>query len=294
MLDFDWYQGTLSGVQSPDDVVSLLLRGIGAFKLSESPGGFNRPYSVRGSAPGGGSLGVYFGNGLDVHVVASSWLAAHACRVLRREFPTHRVSRADVAYDVDEPGAFDRLYKAAHALARAPRRGGRGGVLATSTVGDWLDGENGRTLYIGAPSSALRIRIYEKGHEQRAKHPDQKFSPDWVRVEWQIRPNSAGKSRAATASAAELAAWTRFGADMLDLVAQLEFDPTAPARIPSTDPLFWMVRQYGVHLRELVAVDPTITVAAMLDLVVSTPHRSTAAGAGTEFLPARPLEPVRG
>lgn len=293
---FDWYQATLHGVLSVDLVVSELLSGVEFMDYSEGAGGFNRPFSLRAKSMDGGSLALYFGAELPVHVVATSSLAPAVADVLRERFPGHGVSRADVAFDLDQPGAFDRLYKAVHFIARTPRRAGRGGVVATSTVGDWLDGLDGRTLYAGGPTSALRVRVYEKGHEQRSKHPDKTFSLDWCRVEWQIRPNSAGKLLAATKTPSELAAWTGFGSEVLAAVAALDLEPCAPARVPSTDPLFWMARQYSKILTEWASLSPAeiqLRVFAALELAGSSPVPFNVRPTGSENLPSPPREHAR-
>lgn len=251
---WDWYQGTITGLKNPDEVVARLVMDAAGLTLRASSGGYNRPESVRGDFAGG-SIAIYFGNDLDVHVLGSSSAAVHVAAVLRAHWPEHTVSRVDACMDFDAPGAFERLYPELHALARTPRRGGRGGVVATSTVGDWLDNVDGRTLYVGGPQSQYRVRCYEKGHEQRSKHPDQTFSLDWARVEAQVRPHGSGKRVAATATPAEVFAWTPFGSAVLQAIAGLELVPLAPARVPSTDPEFWLARQYGPILRDWLVLD---------------------------------------
>lgn len=292
MLEFDWYQATIRGVTSEVGVILSLLHGAGPLVMKPGGGGFNRPFSDRASLEDGGSLAVYYGDGQDVHVVGTSSAAPHVAAVLRAEYPDHTVSRADVAYDLDSSGAFEKCWKTAHMLARS-RTTGR--PLTTSTVGDWLDGVLGRTLYVGGPSSAVRVRVYEKGLEQRSKHPDREFSADWVRVEWQIRPQSSGKKRAATLGPAELAAWTPFGADLLASIAALELAPTAPARTPSTDPEYWMARQYSAILREwavLPADECLARVVAALELAPSGP-RTAPTPRGTEFVRSGAFERTR-
>lgn len=266
MLELDWYQGTLLGVNDAHDVAARLLTGSGALTLKSSHGGYNRPLSLRGETNFGGSIAIYYGDDLDVHVLGSGAAAPHVASVLREHYPAHTVSRADVALDFDEPGAFERVWRTVHGVATEPRRGGRAGATSTSLAGDWLDGRDGRTFYAGGVQSALRVRVYEKGHEQTAKHPDQgPFSLDWTRVEWMVRPRSNAKRRAATATVEEIAAWTPFGAAVLGAVYGLELDATAPARVPSTDPLYWCVTQYGAHLKALLTSEPDLTVAALLD-----------------------------
>lgn len=265
MLELDWYQGTLLGVTDVELVASRLLLGSGALALRPGGAGYNRPSSLRGETDYGGSIALYYGPGLDVHVLGSGAAAPHVAAVLREHFPAHTVSRADVAIDFDAPGAFDRVWQTVHRVASEPRRGGRGGRASTSLAGDWLDGLAGRTFYAGSAGGALRARVYEKGHEMTAKHPDQgPFSLNWARLEWEVRPRSNAKRRAATATVEELAAWTPFGAAVLRAVAGLDLEATAPVRVASTDPLYWCVRAYGKHLRALIASEPELTIAEWL------------------------------
>lgn len=264
MLGLDWYQATITGVTDPQEVAARLLHGSGVSALKEGHGGFNRPSSLRGESAAGGSVAVFFGAEQDVHVLGSSSAAPHVSAVLREFYPVHTVSRADVCLDFDHEGAFDKLWREIHRLAT----GREGRRVGTTLAGDWLDGLAGRTLYAGGPTSRLRIRVYEKGHEQRAKHPDREFSLNWARVEWAVRPDSKSKLAAATATVEELAAWTPFGAAALEAVYGLGLDPQAPARTPSTDPLFWLLRQYGPLLRKIVADEPLLTVASLLERVL--------------------------
>lgn len=266
MLDFDWYQATLLGVDDPHAVAARLLTGSGALVLKPGAGGYNRPHSLRGKSAHGGSLALYFGDGLDVHVVGTSSFAPHTAAVLREHYPAHTVSRADVALDFDAPGVFDLLWRTVHGLAA----GRVGRPVGTSLAGDWLDGANGRTLYAGGPTSRLRVRVYEKGHEQRSKHPDREFSLNWARVEWSVRPSSKQKRAAASAPVEELAAWTAFGAAVLREIYGLDLEPRAPQRVASTEPLYWLVRQYGAHLRAMVALEPDLTIAQLLARVETT------------------------
>lgn len=292
MIDFDWYQGTVRGVTSEEFVASRLVRGAGPLVLSEAAGGYNRPYSLRGTLDHG-SIGVYYGSNLDVHVVATSGLAPHTARVLRSEFPEHTVSRVDVAYDVDEPDSFERLHKLAYLLARQKRRGPRGGVIGTEVAGDWLDAIGGRTLYLGGRASRLRVRVYEKGKEQEAKHPDRKFSHGWTRVEWQIRPDSAGKRLAATLEPLQLAAWSAFGSDLVTAVTAIGMTPQAPQRVPGTDPEYWLGRQYSKVLREWSTLPPAelqAKVLAVIELAESTPNPFTES-ARAEHVPSAGLVP---
>ena len=50
-----------------------------------------------------------------------------------------------------------------NAVLLHPRRLGEPVALTVNFAGDWHRNEAGRTLYIGSATSAVRVRIYEKG-----------------------------------------------------------------------------------------------------------------------------------
>jgi len=214
-----------------------------------------------------GSVRVFW-NAKDVHVQATSEAAESAAEVLRRVWPDHLVSRADVAFDVVDPGSFERLYGRVHSVARTSRQGGK---VSTSTAGDWLDEELGRTFYAGGVSSRVRVRVYEKGHEQRAKDPGSRAPLDWTRVEWQLRPSSDQKAWLGQASKVEALGLSAFGADVAKDVVGVDVVPVGNTlRFASQDPAYWMVRQYRVVVVELLGLDPEDIRARLVDLVEQT------------------------
>lgn len=271
-FNFDWYGATLNGEIDPDRVAARLLHDSGAVGLTAGRGGFNYPNSYSGSFPGGGTLSVFYGRDKPVYVQGTSAAAAHVADVLRSFWPDHSVSRADVAFDVDEAGSFEKLWPAVHALTK----GRAGKPIKSELAGDWLDALHGRTYYAGGRASAFRVRVYEKGHEQRSSHPDQTFSLDWTRVEAQIRPAKSGDKRAAaTATPAELFAWTPFGAAVLQVIADLQLTPHSPRRIEATDPEYWLARQYSAVLARwllLPDADLRAVMVSTLDRALSSPQ----------------------
>ena len=190
--------------------------------------------------------------------------------VLREWFPDHSVSRADVAFDVDTPGSFERLYKRVHVLARdGAAVGGR--KVGTSTEGDWLDQEAGRTFYAGGRTSRLRVRVYEKGHEQRSKDPACGASLDWTRVEWQLRPSSDQKRWLATASPLDALGLSPFGASVAAAVLGEDVEVVGNTLMfASQDPGYWMVHQYRAVVLDLLALDPADAHARLSQLLEQT------------------------
>lgn len=253
---FDWYECTLVDVFDPDPVVHAL----GGSTLSVANGHQNYPSSFAWELPEGGSVQVWWGSDLEVHVVLTSAACDTRVETLRALWP-HRLSRGDVAFDYDSPDAFNLMWPRLHALAQ----GFKPNPVRVDTRGDWISGSNGRTLALGSRSSVLYTRCYEKGKEQRTKHPDQEFSDDWIRVELEVKPSKAAdKLAAALLDPISLACLTKFGTEaVLLLVGHAEANAT-PKRVPSTDPLFWMIRQYGGHLSRLLMEEPNITVAQLL------------------------------
>lgn len=94
-----------------------------------------------------------------------------------RSFRDAKATRIDIAVDV-RFGSLDieRL--------RDDLAAGNGGSRALSSMFIQAVGEAGETLYIGAPKSKKRLRIYDKQAEQNA-------SFEWTRIELQIREKYA-------------------------------------------------------------------------------------------------------
>lgn len=111
------------------------------------------------------------------HVKASGSSAPFVRRALRDLGLPGRVSRIDIASDSDE--GWDSAAERVQAWAQDHPK------TVVTHVGDFTRAERGRTLYIGAPTSGRRIRVYEKGVQLGQ-------NPNWVRVELQIRPDNRG------------------------------------------------------------------------------------------------------
>jgi len=271
-LRWDWYQATLKGCSDSLTSVNAItlalgetVSGGGRWVTCKGLYGYSQGVDLKGVLVG--SVRVFW-SAKDVHVQATGAAAESIVDVLRRVWPQHLVSRADVAYDVVDPGSFERLYGQVHLLARTPRAGGK---VSTSTVGDWLDGIDGRTFYAGGKSSRVRVRVYEKGHEQRAKDPGSKAPLGWTRLEWQLRPTSNQKAWLAQASKVEALGLSAFGADVAKDIVGVDVVPVGNLlRFASQDPTYWMVRQYRAVVVELLGLDPEDMQARLVDLVEQT------------------------
>lgn len=170
-----------------------------------------------------------------------------AVKALRERY-WHRVTRADSCADFDAPGAFEGLLE--HCMAtKAKHR------LKGDKRGDWDDfPEDGRTMYLGAPTSAVRLRLYEKGKQPEYRHLSR---PDWVRMEIQARPAKEAKTAFNSLSAEQVwgaATWSR---ELAAAALQAHVDPhpagTVFRHTERETALRWMCKQYGVHLVSLAS-----------------------------------------
>lgn len=261
-LSWDYYSATLKGLTSVN-VVLAALREVaapeGQWKAVPGLHGYTNGHRLEGVEVGDV---VVFHRDDEIHVQASSAVAEVVVSLLRERWPDHTVSRADIAWDVDAPGAFDRLYRRVHHLAKTnPRR-----PVSTSQRGDWLDRLDGRTFYAGKRGGRMLIRVYEKGHEQLGKDPLCGASKDWTRVEWEVRPSSKEKAWLARASKVEALGLTRFGARVADELLGTEVQAVIPVlRFASQDPLYWMCRQFKRPVRDLLAMDPLDAMRLLAD-----------------------------
>jgi len=185
---FDWYQTTVRAKDpQASGLVSYLLR---AFDLSDYvPGrGLNGYHHGAKVVRGSETLATLSWGGqpgINVHASAENApILAQAVRDFTHEARIkHTPTRLDAALDWVEKGLFDTL--ATRLIDFALAEG-----LALDKRGDW-DRGIGRTLYLGSRTSAIYVRLYEKGHEQG-------FNPFhplyyWVRFEAEIKPKGAAR-----------------------------------------------------------------------------------------------------
>lgn len=204
---FDWYQASVPiepealvrevHAAMPEGIQRLSGKGFNSFRhrvdLADSDG---EVYAC-----------VQFG-GVNPHpnVKSTGSHAPFLAQFLRHDFPDHRVSRLDVCLDYQGDGAFDDTIRIMTSVGKECRlRGER-------IIPDDLD--DGSTYYLGAPSSALRVRCYEKGKQlfRETRDPVWKQFFDWTRLELQVRPQKKFKAEAALMEPAEFwgcAYWTR-------------------------------------------------------------------------------------
>lgn len=150
----------------------------------------------------GFSLGrVYFGGDrTDVHVVATS-SAADAVRSDVLEAAPGKTARVDTR--VDTLVEWDDLTAILEGAAESY------GSLITRVESERRGESLGRTVYLGAPSSAIRVRLYEKWLESPGQYVE-----GTNRVEVQLRPASKVKGRVSGWSRAETFCASRVTRDL--------------------------------------------------------------------------------
>lgn len=269
LLRWDWYQATLTGIDDPTTVLTVLgfIAPEAVWESARGLYGYATSWDLTGLPTG--SLKVFADGTEGVHVQASGAIAHRVVPLIRRHWPVHTVSRADIAFDVIELGSFDRLYTRVHDLARSNPRG----KVSTSTAGDWLDRESGRTFYAGGTSSRVRVVVYEKNLEQLAKDPGCGAPDGWTRVEWRLRPSSDQKAWLSTATLSDALGLSAFGARVADELIGSDVVPVGNLlRFASQDPAYWMARQYRRVLLGLLELPPIDLHRRLTELVATEPR----------------------
>lgn len=227
---FDWYQATVEDEVRPLlQAVESLAEGAPRWEqMPKAPHGYK--FGQRLHDASGQLCMLWWGGCHELpHLVASGDAAHDAAEFLRSAYEgKHRVTRADACIDYADPGAYERLESLALEVAKERQ-------IVVGTAGDHKLRMEGRTLYLGAPTSHTRLRIYEKADELRRKFrwdarrlevPD-----ELARLECQVRPATPmAKIAAGYASPIELmgsSAWMR---DLMGRVAGLELQPFLAGR----------------------------------------------------------------
>ncbi|MGX1794200.1 hypothetical protein ACWIDW_14805, partial [Microbacterium sp. NPDC055312] len=257
---FDWMQTTVR--DDPEQLWDVLAGTLGG-ELEDARGlnGYERSKLIKRD---GETLArvLYGGSNGSPHVIATGAASDDVVPVVRGAWPVHEVTRMDTAQDFDEEGGYDRLRAVMLELAEASR-------ITVTSVESTRQGVRSRTTYLGAPSSRVRVRLYEKGKfEQQQGHG---ASEHWFRLESQIRPTGQ-RARLLSASigpveAWGMARWTRdlaaaaMGVDVQPITMQLRREPDYMRAIRN------LARQYGPTLQKAIEVEGSWE--SVLDLLVS-------------------------
>lgn len=186
MAGFDWYQATI-----PDENVNNVLAALSGLsaapRLRHTKGahGYGHTTIVEDES---GSLARVWHGGTHVypHVVLSGENTQDGVELIRTAYPDHTVTRVDSREDFGGAETFDRVLPELLDVAKSFR-------VQVGTAGDHLLTMQGRTVYLGSKSSAVRLRMYDKAAELRAKLAGDpirlaKVPEHLTRIEAQVRP----------------------------------------------------------------------------------------------------------
>lgn len=221
----------------PSKQVQEYLDALGTHTALPGKGLQGWPLSVQGYDGEGFLLGtVYFGGSRgDLHVLSTSSAADNARRAVA-SLDGAKTSRVDTR--VDTLAEFDSLLSICRAAADM-----YGSEIVTMEK-EVKRESAGRTIYLGSPRSAIRVRCYEKHLESPGQYVE-----GTNRVEVQLRPPSKTKERVSGWTPAETFCASR---TTRDLAARLgaTFRPEVSVRVKKGTPdlqrtLEAMGNQYG-------------------------------------------------
>jgi len=244
MERFDWYKASFPGV----DADEFLGEWMDQFPLSSfTPAKGQHGYTHGGVIRIGDfdAARLLFGGNNDapMNVAASGMQTQRFVDFARATFPDHSVTRLDPCIDFESPGAWTYLLDAVVDTKHHHK-------VKSREMGDWLDGGlKGRTIYLGAPSSDVQFRLYEKG-----KQLGEGYSPDWVRAELQWRPKKLAKLSCASIMPETCWGASRWSQDLrqrFGMAGVEKVEKEGWQRTPLEARVSALVKQYGRTLMEL-------------------------------------------
>ena len=247
MVRFDAYTATTQDAKPTEVLPWLLTRAGDSIHMGKGFHTFAERVWVNDQA-GDQVAAVSFGGaqGDRIMVEVKGERTPEVVERLRGRFE-HRCTRVDSCFDLEAPGAFEDLLEPG-LKAKAEHK------LWGERRGDWEMPELGRTQYLGAPSSAIRARLYEKGKQPEFRHLG-RF--DLVRLEIQVRPAKEAKDEFSKLSALEVWGASKWTRQLAAEVLQQHLDAHPPGTVRKDtkrdQALRWMVKQYAPHLVSLAA-----------------------------------------
>lgn len=240
-MKFDWYQASIPDV-SPAVLMAKIARSeyFGEWVESRPTKGYDigAQFVIGGNVLyriNHGGINAEFG----ANILGSGGSAPKLAQVVREHFPMHRVSRLDSCEDFHHADVYDYLRKKALRIAKEMR------VQCREIVKPLAESDDGRTLYLGSQTSAVSMRIYEKGKQLGC-------GSDWVRAELQVRPQKEIKSFAAGMSPLEvwsLAKWSHAMAVQMGNSGLQRADVQIFQKSDQERAYRFMLKQYGRMLK---------------------------------------------
>ena len=247
---FDWYRATVPAHHLK--VLEALKTAIPEAVEDRGKGRFNYLERTSLQVDGENLVNVLHGgpNG-NPSVESTGDNAPALARLLRHYWPVHRPSRIDVALDMQRDGLFASMDAVMREWSDRYR-------LNLSKVENH-DPRKGDTYYLGARSSAVFVRCYEKGKQLQDKMaPGRSLGWDnWVRLELECKPLKPFRETAAVLEPLAfwgLSGWTQ---SLLKRVLDMDVQPLRmrPQRVADHErAMRSLVVQYGpTLLKELAA-----------------------------------------
>jgi hypothetical protein len=245
---FDWMQATVT--EDPKILADMLGGNLRA-EISDGKGlnGYRASYVLKRRDETLARV-LYGGANGRPHVIATGAATDDVVPALRLGWQgAHTVTRMDSASDFDEVGGYDRVREVLLELATSSR-------MQVQEIESTKGGHRSRTIYLGAPASRVRVRLYEKGMFERQK--GQHDAPEgWFRLEAQIRPDGL-RAREKAAELDAVGAWGQspmlrklatavLGIDVEPVKMQLKREPDYMRALQ------FLVKQYGPTLERALA-----------------------------------------
>lgn len=243
-MQFDWYRSTIDA--SPQVVFDTLAN---CYELADAIPtkplyGYERAYIVqRGDTQ---IFRIQWGGNTGTRVLAeaSGDQAPEFSKHVRQKFTDHSLTRADVALDYCEEGAWESLYGLSCETADLFR-------LKTQHMGDYHRGEAGRTFYIGSRQSPVFNRIYEKGIQSGG-------NPLHVRSELEFKPKTEQARTVYSMATPEqiliASTWSKHFYGILTGIKGMKLAPAGTIKKLTTDQqsFLHMMKQYGPLLGRML------------------------------------------
>lgn len=247
MATFDGYSATL--VARHEDLLPILFGPGDSYRVGKGFHRFGRRAVVAdhsGDEVGAIQWGGQQGDRVMLEVKGER--TAPVVARFRQVFPEHRCTRVDSCQDFFDQGIWDRALAVVMDVKRRHR-------LRGERRGDWDFPEDGRTQYLGAASSPVRVRLYEKGKETGYSHLE--GLRHWVRLELQVRPEKEAKAVYSALTPTEVWGASPFTRELAGALLN-----AAVARVPAGTvyresqrdrAIRFLCKQYGSHLVSLAA-----------------------------------------
>lgn len=219
-MRFDWYQPTIP--ENPVILVDELAKRLAPNgEVIEGRGKHNYRQSFTICDKDGNRAALVLCGGPNGHpnVTASGDACDAFVPVVRELWPEHRPTRIDAAEDFSGEGVFDALEKVCRRVTAARQ------VKGVAFVPDDL--ADGRTYRMGAPSSAVGARLYDKSAELRRHLPPERHSeipPHMTRLEVACRPPREWRDAAATWEPRHVFMASDWTAELAERVLALEVE----------------------------------------------------------------------